>query len=230
MKQRTSICCKRCALHFLYCWRVKWNTNLRRWRRGRRPQPCWARWRKMTCWRGSGRVPSIYALHSTNLSALRPWRRRCADARLWLMTSTLCGRYGADGALYFGDASSLSALLARLACDPQLLVAAQRRSRRRAERYNAARMAEQYLGLYRMMGPLKGGSRFTASGSLKAGAHPQVFREIGIQRIGPPLPPMRCGKLDGSHISRRLPPAFVSGAEAIAGASAPSHFKWDQER
>ena len=56
-----------------------------------------------------------------------------------------------DGALYFGDASSLSALLARLACDPQLLVAAQRRSRRRAERYNAARMAEQYLGLYRTM-------------------------------------------------------------------------------
>ena len=53
-----------------------------------------------------------------------------------------------DGALYFGDASSLSALLARLACDPQLLVAAQRRSRRRAERYKAARMAEQYLGLY----------------------------------------------------------------------------------
>ena len=57
----------------------------------------------------------------------------------------------ADGALYFGDASSLSALLARLACDPQLLVAAQRRSWRRAERYKAARMAEQYLGLYQNM-------------------------------------------------------------------------------
>ena len=57
----------------------------------------------------------------------------------------------ADGALYFDDASSLSALLAGLACDSQLLAAARHRSRRRAERYNAARMAEQYLGLYQMM-------------------------------------------------------------------------------
>ena len=57
----------------------------------------------------------------------------------------------ADGALYFDDASSLSALLARLACDSKLLAVARRRSRRRAQRYSVVRMAEQYLSLYRMM-------------------------------------------------------------------------------
>lgn len=57
----------------------------------------------------------------------------------------------AEGALYFGDGSSLSALLARLASNPQLLAAAQHRSCRRAQRYSVVRMAEQYLGLYRNM-------------------------------------------------------------------------------
>ena len=76
----------------------------------------------------------------------------------------------ADGALYFDDASSLSALLARLACDSHLLVAAQRRSRRRAERYTAARMAEQYLGLY---GTIARSAEGVDDGSLHRAAKPR---------------------------------------------------------
>lgn len=54
-----------------------------------------------------------------------------------------------DGALYFRDASSLSARLLQLSRDPQQLVAAQHRSWQRAQRYTAAVMVEQYLTLYR---------------------------------------------------------------------------------
>lgn len=56
-----------------------------------------------------------------------------------------------SGALYFSDAAGLSVLLAKLARDPRQLRAAQRRSRQRAQRYDARRMAEQYLALYQAM-------------------------------------------------------------------------------
>jgi glycosyltransferase involved in cell wall biosynthesis len=54
-----------------------------------------------------------------------------------------------DAALYFHDAWSLSGLLSQLGRDPELLAAAQRRSRLRAQRFSAACMADQYLALYR---------------------------------------------------------------------------------
>jgi glycogen synthase len=84
-----------------------------------------------------------------------------------------------DGALYFGDASSLSALLARLACDPHLLVAAQRRSRRRAERYTAARMTEQYLRLY---GTIVRSAEAMDDGSLHCAAKPRDLRCASASR------------------------------------------------
>ena len=52
-----------------------------------------------------------------------------------------------DAALYFNNAASLSALLARLAASPTDLAATQRRSHARAQTYTSARMAEQYLRL-----------------------------------------------------------------------------------
>ena len=58
----------------------------------------------------------------------RRWRRRCADARCWRGTSSACARYGSDGALFFSDAASLSALLTRLAGDAAAAGAARRRS------------------------------------------------------------------------------------------------------
>ncbi len=54
-----------------------------------------------------------------------------------------------DGALFFSNAASLSALLAELSIDPDRLAAAQGRSWRRARKYTAARMADNYLALYR---------------------------------------------------------------------------------
>jgi glycosyltransferase involved in cell wall biosynthesis len=62
-----------------------------------------------------------------------------------------------DGALYYRDASSLSARLTQLAHSPQQLVAAQHRSRQQARRYSAEKMADQYLSLYRSM-LMKGGT------------------------------------------------------------------------
>lgn len=56
-----------------------------------------------------------------------------------------------DDALYFSDAASLSAWLAELSGNPPELAAAQRRSIRRARRYTAARMANEYLALYQTM-------------------------------------------------------------------------------
>jgi glycosyltransferase involved in cell wall biosynthesis len=56
-----------------------------------------------------------------------------------------------DGALYFRDASSLSARLTQLAHNPQQLVAAQHRSWQRAQRYSAEDMANRYLALYQNM-------------------------------------------------------------------------------
>ena len=52
-----------------------------------------------------------------------------------------------DAALYFRDAASLSALLARLCHSPDELAQAQARSYRHAGTYTAARMAEQYIQL-----------------------------------------------------------------------------------
>jgi glycogen synthase len=56
-----------------------------------------------------------------------------------------------DGALYFRDASSLSARLTRLAYHPQHLIAAQHRSWQRAQEYSAKNMADRYLALYQSM-------------------------------------------------------------------------------
>ncbi len=53
----------------------------------------------------------------------------------------------ADGALYFHDAVSLSALLHDLYDDPEKLAAAQARSAERAAGYTASRVADEYLEL-----------------------------------------------------------------------------------
>ena len=55
----------------------------------------------------------------------------------------------ADGALFFHDAASLSALLHQLANDRELLVAAQTRSAARAARYTAGAMTAAYLAVFR---------------------------------------------------------------------------------
>jgi glycogen(starch) synthase len=55
------------------------------------------------------------------------------------------------GALYFHDATSLSASLTLLKDHPDVLADAQRRSFRRASRYTATAMADKYLQLYREM-------------------------------------------------------------------------------
>jgi glycosyltransferase involved in cell wall biosynthesis len=56
-----------------------------------------------------------------------------------------------SGALYFRNATDLSALLAQLARHPQQLQAAQYRSLHRAQRYTARQMTGQYLGIYQAM-------------------------------------------------------------------------------
>jgi glycogen synthase len=56
-----------------------------------------------------------------------------------------------DGALYFHDGASLTLLLESLCADPQLLVTAQARSRRRAAMYSAETMTERYLNLFRRL-------------------------------------------------------------------------------
>jgi glycosyltransferase involved in cell wall biosynthesis len=54
-----------------------------------------------------------------------------------------------DGALYFGDAASLSRLLDKLRSNSDLLKTAQARSLRRAQRFTRGRMVEGYLAVYR---------------------------------------------------------------------------------
>jgi glycosyltransferase involved in cell wall biosynthesis len=56
-----------------------------------------------------------------------------------------------SGALYFRDATDLSALLAQLARHPQQLQAAQCRSLHRAQRYTARHMTGEYLAIYQAM-------------------------------------------------------------------------------
>ena len=56
-----------------------------------------------------------------------------------------------EGAIYFHDKASLQDRLTELARDPRQLAAAQHRSVRRAQNYEAARMAGQYLDLYQTM-------------------------------------------------------------------------------
>jgi glycosyltransferase involved in cell wall biosynthesis len=56
-----------------------------------------------------------------------------------------------SGALYFRDAADLSSLLAELARDPVQLRAAQYRSWRRARRYTARHMTEEYVAIYQAM-------------------------------------------------------------------------------
>jgi glycogen synthase len=56
-----------------------------------------------------------------------------------------------SGALYFSDAAGLSHLLHQLARHPVQLWAAQNRSRRRAQKYTAQDMTEQYLSIYQAM-------------------------------------------------------------------------------
>ncbi len=55
-----------------------------------------------------------------------------------------------SGALYFGDAASLSILLNRLSDSPQTLHSMQMRSEQRAQHFNRDRMVEQYLTLFEM--------------------------------------------------------------------------------
>jgi glycogen(starch) synthase len=55
------------------------------------------------------------------------------------------------GALYFRDAAGLSHVLDQLARKPEQLRVAQHRSRRRARKYTARRMTEQYLACYQAM-------------------------------------------------------------------------------
>jgi glycosyltransferase involved in cell wall biosynthesis len=63
-----------------------------------------------------------------------------------------------DGALYFADAASLSALLDALAADPDLLEAAQRRSSARARRFTAERMVASYQAQFaRVLNEAKAG-------------------------------------------------------------------------
>lgn len=56
-----------------------------------------------------------------------------------------------DGALYFRDASSLSARLVQLDGHPREVEEARLRSWDRAQRYSASLMADRYLALYRTM-------------------------------------------------------------------------------
>ena len=56
-----------------------------------------------------------------------------------------------DGAIYFNNAASLSAQLARLSNHPDELAAAQQRSLRSARGYSATAMAGKYLELYKAM-------------------------------------------------------------------------------
>lgn len=56
-----------------------------------------------------------------------------------------------DGALYFGDAEELSALLTRLAKQPEFLLEAQRRAGEQARRYTRQCMVENYRSLYASM-------------------------------------------------------------------------------
>lgn len=56
-----------------------------------------------------------------------------------------------NGALYFTDAVDLSDLLHQLARDPGQVQAAQHRSRRRAQKYTARHMTEQYSAIYQAM-------------------------------------------------------------------------------
>ena len=56
-----------------------------------------------------------------------------------------------DGATYFSEAASLSSLLERLHRDPALLKRLREKSRARASEFNAARMTQQYLRLYKKL-------------------------------------------------------------------------------
>lgn len=56
-----------------------------------------------------------------------------------------------DGALYFSDAASLTALLRELCADTQRLRSAQQNSRKRARHFTAQRMVDAYLRLFRSL-------------------------------------------------------------------------------
>jgi glycosyltransferase involved in cell wall biosynthesis len=53
-----------------------------------------------------------------------------------------------DGAIYFNDKASLRQVLAALASSDDALRQAQARSRKRASRFCAVKMVDEYLGLY----------------------------------------------------------------------------------